>query len=420
MSEILKKLQESAQNAINSTTKDEAVKHLANAFTFFSLEVQKLNTAHQRLQDRFESVSMKLKSTEDILNQKVSDLSAVTAYLNNLIKNTSQGIIFIDKDLVVTTYNTEAFKILGTDPKKVLFNNYQDNFEDDFFGFSMKDAFKFKSSKNINYIRKKTDSEFKDIEISSSYISDSAEEHQGLIILLNDITKMQKLKIQASRNDKMKEIGEITSSIVNEMKNPLSMIRGYASLLGKNLVNNKNLENMTIYILDGIKSIERVVNNVSEYAKPIKIDAFTFNIKDSLKEIIKTFKKDDSFSKNINIDFHYSDEIINIFGDKNLIKNAISKILINSYQAIEDYGNISISLMKNNDLCIITISDDGAGIEDHNIEKIFSLFFTTKSKAGGLGLCEANKIISSHFGSIEVKSVLNKGTIFNINLPIKN
>ena len=103
--------------------------------------------------------------------------------------------------------------------------------------------------------------------------------------------------------------------------------------------------------------------------------------------------------------------------DKELIKSALLNLIVNAFQAMEDIGELSISIYNNNSSCVISISDTGEGIEDKDIENIFSPFFTTKQKGNGLGLSEAYKIIQAHFGTIEVRSILNKGTTFSISIP---
>ena len=105
--------------------------------------------------------------------------------------------------------------------------------------------------------------------------------------------------------------------------------------------------------------------------------------------------------------------------DKELIKSAVLNLIVNAFQAMDDNGILSICVIKNGNLCIISITDTGEGIEENDLENIFSPFFTTKQNGNGLGLSQANKIIQAHFGQIEIRSQINKGTTFTITLPIK-
>jgi signal transduction histidine kinase len=418
MSEILNKLNEAANLALNSKSPDESIKHLAKAFALFSQETNRLETAYERLQQRFNQVNNQLEKADNELRKKITDLNSVTSYLNNILKNISQGILYIDLDGIVTTYNIAAIEILQLEENQILFKSYWENFKDDFFGFSMKNALEIGINQKITYITTNNSKEKKEIEVCTSFVHDCPKSYQGIIILLKDITKIQKLKILANRNDRLKELGQMAASVAHEIKNPLGGIRGYASLLYKDLEDTKHLQDMTSYIIEGTKALERTVNNVLEYSRPITIDPIFVDISLAVKELIKSIKIDSSFSDKVKIHLHLPESSFFIPADKELIKSTILNLILNAYQAMNDEGTLDIAVIKNNNLCLISITDTGEGIDEKDLENIFSPFFTTKQNGNGLGLSQANKIVQAHFGHIEVRSLPNKGSTFTIILPI--
>ncbi|NGX28800.1 MAG: Sensor protein ZraS [Candidatus Anoxychlamydiales bacterium] len=417
MSDILARLNEVANDALNSKTSQESMKHLAKAFSLFSKETARLESSFERLSERFNKINYQLKKAEDELCIKVKDLNSVSTYLNSILKNISQGILFIDLTGNITTYNREAQNILNIDETKILFKRYWDNFKDDFFGFSMKSALSFSQTQNLSYICLKDENKRKEIEVSTSFVYESS--HRGIIIMLRDVTKLQKLQTLAHRNDRLKKIGEMASFVAHEIKNPLGAIRGYASLLYNDLEKEKPLKDMASYIIDGTKSLERIVNSILEYTRPIIIDPITLDISSLIKSIVKSIKIDPTFSHELKINLHLSESTLNISADLELLKSAILNLIINAYEAMDEKGFLSISVIKNNYQCIIEIADTGAGIDQVDLENIFSPFFTTKRNGNGLGLSQAYKIIQAHFGTIEVRSKLYQGTTFTIILPIK-
>jgi len=417
MSDILNELNKSANLALNSKSTQESMKHLAKAFALFSKETTRLENANVRLLNRFNKINSQLERVENEIRKKISDLDATELYLNNIIKNISQGIIYIDLTGVITTYSEKAQNILEIDEKKVLFNKYIDNFRDDFFGFSMKNALNFSIFPKTSYITIKTLNLKKTVKITTSLISASSKTHRGIILFLNDVTDLQKLQSQANRNDRLNQIGKITTSIAHEIKNPLSSIRGFASLLFKDLENSKPLQALVTYILDATKALERITNNVLEYTREVVLDIKSINVAAMIKDIVKSIKIDESFSKNVKIDLNLATSSCVIPADKDLLRSAILNIIINAYQAMDDKGYLSISIFKNISSISINISDTGEGIEKKDLENIFTPFFTTKQRGNGLGLPQAFKIISAHLGSLDVRSILNKGTTFTITLP---
>jgi len=109
-----------------------------------------------------------------------------------------------------------------------------------------------------------------------------------------------------------------------------------------------------------------------------------------------------------------------VHADSTLLKNAISNLLINAYQAMETEGQLNISIEKNesDQQAVIMIADTGSGIATDVLPKIFNPFFTTKDTGTGLGLALVRKIINGHGGNIDVESAVNEGTTFTVALPL--
>lgn len=413
-------LQKAADHVLNSDNPNESMKHLARAFSLFSKETERLKTAYLNLQTRFKSLNTELERTNSQLRKKVTELNTVTCYLDNILRNIHEGIIFIDLDGIITTINDAAKKILLLDKKEILFSSFFIHFSDDFFGFSMKNALNHGLSQKLNYLTiLDENNKKKEIEISTSFVHESPKPYQGIIIMLKDISEVQKLQRIANRNDRLKELGQMASTVAHEIRNPLGGIRGYASLLYRDLSHFPHLQEMAKNIIEGTKSLERLVTNVLHFSKPLDLKIKNLDISLVLKEIIKFIKIDPSFPKDIIIDLHSPHESYIVPIDKEMIKAAFLNIIVNAFQAINDKGKITISLMKNNNQCMITISDTGHGISDCDIENIFSPFFTTKKQGNGLGLSETFKIIQAHMGTIDVRSQINRGTTFTIILPMK-
>jgi PAS domain S-box-containing protein len=416
---LLSQLKDVADKAMNSKNIDEGMKYLSTAFKLFSRETNNLKAEYAILKQRFENVNEELEKTNIVLRKKIKERNIVSNYLSSILKNISQGIIFIDSDGVIITINNAAQKILGIVQEKLLFKTFWSNFSDDFFGFSMRKSLNLGISHNLNYITLSSNEKTqKQIEISTTFIHDKYAS-QGMIVVLRDISEIKRLELVANRNDRMRELGEMAASVTHEIKNPLGGIRGYASLLYRDLENSKHLQEMAGHIIEGTKSLERLVNNVLHFSRPIKATLVPCNISLVIQEIINFIKVDPSFPKEILLECHIPKEKFLVSLDKELFKSAILNLIINATQAIENFGKITISLIKNNASCMIGISDTGKGIEQKNLENIFSPFFTTKKHGNGLGLSETFKIIQAHCGTIDVRSRVDLGTTFTIILPTK-
>jgi signal transduction histidine kinase len=410
-------LQRAADLVMQSKNPQESMKHLAHAFSLFSKETHRLRSAYKNLQNRFKSVNIELEKANEALREKMHKLNIVTSYLDNILTNISEGIIFVDLDGIITTINPAAIKILQL-PKDIAFKNFFHHLKDDYFGFSMRNALHLSMTQKISYIT--LPSLQKEIEVTAHFVHASPKEYRGILVMLRDVSEIQKLQKIASRSDRLKELGEMAATVAHEIRNPLGGIRGYASLLYRNLQNSKHLQDMAKNIVEGTKALERLVTNVLQFSKPIEPKPQQNDIVLLMKEMIKFLKVDPSFSDDLQIHFHCLEKQLFLLIDKDLIKSALLNILVNAFQAIEEKGKVMISIMKNNNLCMITISDNGKGIHAQDLDNIFSPFFTTKKDGNGLGLSETYKIIQAHLGTIDVRSEINRGTTFTIHLPIKH
>jgi signal transduction histidine kinase len=416
---LLTQLRDVANKALKCENPEEGMKYLAEAFSLFSQQTHELKESYERLQTRFDEVNLELENTNVQLKKKVKELNTIGLYLNNILKNISQGIIFIDTEGVITTYNEEAKEILEKEKEEILFKSYWNNFSDDYFGFSMKSALKIGLEKStllkLSFLEKE-----KEVEISSTFVYEESQPYQGLIILLKDVTEMRSLQKIANRNERLKELGEMAATVSHEIRNPLGGIRGYASLLYRDLANTKHLQEMAFFIVEGTKTLERLVNNVLHFSKPVELKKEPINLCSLLKDLYKFVKVDPTFPKEVLLECHIPEDEIWVKVDKELFRSSILNLIVNGYQAIEKSGKVTLALLKNNNSCILSVSDTGVGIKSSDLEKIFTPFFTTKERGNGLGLAETYKIIQAHAGTIDVRSLVNIGTTFTINLPLKS
>jgi signal transduction histidine kinase len=144
------------------------------------------------------------------------------------------------------------------------------------------------------------------------------------------------------------------------------------------------------------------------------------NVLQSVIDEIITLAKDRVDLKNIILQVDQPADIINIYCDYDKLVIALQNILINAVEAIDhEGGRISIRLKKDSEHVIIEITDNGSGIEEDKIPRLFEPYYTSKRNGIGLGLASTLNIIQAHSGSIEVTSEVKKSTTFTVTLPFK-
>ncbi len=412
------KLKETASLALNSKSLEEGMRHLSKAFYLFSEESHRIKKNYLELKQELKKTHSNLENTHEELEKSIVQLKTTSSYLNSLLKNISQGIIFIHMDGTILSYNKAAEKILKIPESSILFQKYSRFFKDTFFGFSLKDALGFGMVTSLSYFTHFSEKEKKEIEVTSSFLSDGENPYGGLLLLLKDITEFEKLKQITHRSSRLEHLGEMAATIAHEIKNPLGGIRGYASLLYQDLTNSSHKEKVD-YIIEGVKTLDKLVEKVLLYCRPLELKIGSFDFSMFLRNTCKFLIMDPKFSKKYTLEIHISDDPLFVPFDKDAMRSCLWNLLINAFQSMQEGGKVTLSLLKQDQTMLLTISDEGIGIPEKDLENIFSPFFTTKEEGNGLGLAETHKIIQAHRGKIEVRSQIGKGTSFTLALPIR-
>lgn len=389
------KLKEIGEKITASSTSEEQITLLTKGFELFSKETERLDSAYIHLKDQFGALNRKLSG-------KVQELHVLSEYLDNILKNMSQGLLFIDSEGNVTTYNKEAEGILGAAHDKVIFQPF--HFEDTIFGYSMEKALKEGIAPKNSFATFGA----KFLEIDSAFVPG------GLIVLIRDISELRRLKILSDRSERMKALGEMAAQVAHEIRNPLGGIKGFASLLVRDLQSQPEKLHMAEAIVEGSNTLDRLVTQVLNYSRPIDLELETVDLASFLREVEESLKAENVLTK-INFKLITPQELFAPI-DKGMMKSVLRNLLINAIQAMPNGGNLTLSL---SDCGEIQVIDTGSGIPDELLKKIFSPFFSTKADGNGLGLAEALKVVRAHGGDISVESTVGSGTCFTIKLPLK-
>jgi len=225
---------------------------------------------------------------------------------------------------------------------------------------------------------------------------------------------------ELERTKKLALIGEFATRLSHEIRNPLTSLKMNLQMLEDKFNNVKGTEQHLQICLTEINHLNNVVTNSLRLAKPgmLKFDKHdVHNILDKSLQLVEKQIDD----KKICIEKNYTAGSIKIKCSEEGLNEVFLNILINAVDSVEIGGKIIILTELNDTIdksFVINIADSGHGIAFENIEKIFEPFFTTKGTGTGVGLSIAESIIKQHHGRIRVFSELNRGTTFEVTLPI--
>ncbi|WP_273226987.1 sensor histidine kinase [Geosporobacter ferrireducens] len=234
----------------------------------------------------------------------------------------------------------------------------------------------------------------------------------------------EQIEIIQGDRDKLKEVQAQSKvffdNVTHELKTPLTTIMGYAQVLKENGFSDKDFfDKGTSYIINESKRLNKLVIEILELSKTATMDFSYHYEKVNLTELIaETCDEMKMKGKKYNIAIHYSlQKDLFLKGDKNKLKEVLINLLDNAIKYGRVNSSIDVDAYRQDGAIIIKIKDQGEGISEKHINKIFEPFYrissnTSKEKgSAGLGLTIVKNIIENHGGTIDIKSKLNEGTV---------
>ncbi|MGA9290079.1 MAG: PAS domain S-box protein, partial [Anaerobacillus sp.] len=252
------------------------------------------------------------------------------------------------------------------------------------------------------------------LEAKGMAVVDDDGEVNHFVFISRDITEKIKLEQYRENNEKLTIIGDVAAGFAHEIRNPLTSIKGFVTLLARDAADSERSYHKIIE--DELSKIEEVVDGFISLAKPEAGDISEVSLLKLVKNAI-SFLTPQASSKNIRININSQLKTIVIRCQRNQMKQVFINILKNAVEAIEQDGQINVILEEQRNKVCIVIQDNGIGMEEERLERIGVPFYTNKEKGIGLGMTMSNKIISEHKGEIHIESQPGEGTRVVIHLP---
>ena len=219
------------------------------------------------------------------------------------------------------------------------------------------------------------------------------------------------------RSERLAAMGHLVQGVAHEIRNPVTTIGGFAHRIKKNEIESARLKKYMDIIIDESARLENLVDQVREFSEVQSADLIPNHLDPVLDEIIKKFETRVK-TKGITLVTDLTNDNLLIKMDMPQLVSALSQVLENALDSMQDGGTIKINAEREDDHLLIRVSDTGCGIEKGQLEAVYDPFVTSKTRGAGLGLTMVHQIIMNHHGDIKISSELNKGTTVTIQLPL--
>ncbi|MCF8024676.1 MAG: PAS domain S-box protein [Desulfobacteraceae bacterium] len=239
----------------------------------------------------------------------------------------------------------------------------------------------------------------------------------GSLIIFRDLTEIKALQQAMQRKEKLAAVGGLAAGIAHEIRNPLSSVKGMATYFKNKFTDDPEARQAAELMVQETDRLNRVINELLEFARPSKINSRPTDINTVIDHSVRLIRQDVE-DRNIGLRLYKGENLPATDIDPDRFVQCLLNLYLNSIQAMEGGGQVIAETgFSEEGGIVIRIEDNGPGISEKDISRIFDPYFTTKSKGTGLGLAIVHKIVEDHGGEITVKSTPGQGTEFTIHLP---
>ena len=413
-----------------------------------------------------ESKSLELHESKLKVEQAIQELTRQNVRVQAILDSAAEGIITLDFNFCILTFNPAAAKIFQVQPDEVIGSKFVELFGN----FDEKDLSDLLSSNQDKLEPRELVAQVHEqgeivIEVTISVTK--GDDSSSMIIIVRDRTKRKQLESQLAIAQKMESIGQLSAGIAHEINSPMqyvsdnthflkdafadieSLLKKYdelvKSLLEKQQASEQiaaieneykeadlefTLSEVPLAISQTIEGAERVtsiVKAMKEFSHPGEKDASLYCLNESVESTITVAKNEWKYVADVELDL--DPDLPNCVGYPSKINQALLNLVVNAGHAIakraeaekKHWGQIKLSTRKRDKGVELIIEDNGCGIDENHVNKVFDPFFTTKpvGKGTGQGLSITHSIIvETHNGTIDIKSKVGEGTKFILYIPL--
>ncbi len=363
-----------------------------------------------RVSTKIEQIGQRMRNVEEVF-------SALKDNLDQILGNLQDGILLFSGEGRAVLISEAARRLLQIEHSRVLGLQTSEIFDNvTVLGRTLQNAFNSRTSLVKQEIRTETG---RRIQASVDFIQDfTTRQGIGSLVTLRDLESMEEIESELELSRRMAAIGRLTSGVAHEVKNPINAIVVHLELLKTKLGDSNAPGVRHLEVIDAeIRRLDRVVQTLVDFSRPVELQLREQDLRLVIGDVLSLATEELS-TRNVILVSNLPSKPVIANVDADLLKQAAINVIQNGAQAMPDGGTLELSLEVDRKTAVLTIADEGCGIPDDIREKIFDLYFTTKSGGSGIGLAMTYRILQLHHGGVEVQSRKVRGTEFRLRIPL--
>jgi signal transduction histidine kinase len=240
--------------------------------------------------------------------------------------------------------------------------------------------------------------------------------------LLRDVDStrvaLEKSRESLLQSEKLAMVGKLAAGMAHSIRNPFTSVKMRLFSLGRSLELTEAQQDDLAVISDEIRHIDTIVQNFLEFSRPPRLKFQPVSPSQVVDQVLQLLSHRLG-SYNVDVDVVRQGMLPEIEADSEQLKEVLVNLIINACEAMEKHGHIEVRERRDRTSVFVEIEDNGPGVPEPLMEKIFQPFFTTKEEGTGLGLSIATRIVAEHGGRLSAASAEGRGTTFTITFPLR-
>jgi len=363
------------------------------------------------------------------------------AFNDDIIQNMTNGLIAINDQCIITTFNPAAAAMLGCQSEQVLHHSLETAIPD---GQELVDIFQYTLStgrpdaRHEITIHHQIDGAELPISVKTAPLAaaDGNGNTAGVVGVLEDLSERKAMEAERRRLDRLAALGEMSAVVAHEIRNPVASIAAGVDYLSAKMEPDSSEAQGAAMIQNEIQRVNRILEDILFVARPFQLNFASEDLAEIIDDVIQRCQPQIQTGQ-VEVSTTYASSAPTLQLDRQRLDQVFTNLIINATQAMQTSGRppeerqltIQTSMattagsvsQKNGstEQIIITFTDTGPGIPPDAQQQIFEPFFTTKARGTGLGLSVARRVVEEHKGTIKIDALQKTGTRFIITLPIQ-
>jgi len=364
----------------------------------------------QKVSYQIERIGQRIRNVEEVF-------SALKENLDQILANLQDGILLFTRDGRAVLVSEAARRFLQIERDRVLGLHASDMFtRSTVLGRTLRAAFDARVTLKKEEIRTENG---RRIQVSVDFIQDDlTRQGLGALVTLRDLESMEQIESELEVSRRMSAIGRLTSGVAHEVKNPINAIVVHLELLKNKLDGASPSATRHLDVIEAeIRRLDRVVQTLVDFSRPVELQLQEHDLRGVIGDVL-ALSAEELSTRGVRVHGEFPREPVPVNVDADLLKQAALNVIQNGAQAMPEGGRLDVILELDGKFALLRILDEGVGVADEIREKIFDLYFTTKSEGSGIGLAMTYRILQLHHGSVEVQSREGRGSEFRFRIPL--